>query len=331
MKNALKLIGIIAMVAVIGFGMVGCDDDPSGDDGKGNGLPKASGTNAVSGKTYFLSWQRIVFSATADGASNGTYTIGRTVSIDDEPWYELVNGKYKYTDAETGTYTWNEEAKTVTLKPEKVTGNNGTLVGQTAYRQSVQDMIDSFRQRNGQEAVNQQLSSMGFSSEDAYITYAVNEAFKNKTNVYSFSTDNTALFLEVALPANKGINQFSGQTYYGINWDYDDETGENIEQKDENRKYVFASSGNTFTFTQTYNGTVSETITGSYAYDSSWKQVWLRPEKINNKSKAEYYAEQTAYNGHYYENDNAYRAAQTNDAFDFYSRSYNATNKTLGW
>lgn len=326
MKNFFKLIGIIAFVSVISFGMIGCDDGSTTGNGNGEDLPKASGSNAVSGKTYFeWSW-RMVFSTTADGATGGTYTVGRTVWNDDDEEYELVNGKYKYTDEETGTYTWNEEAKTVTLKPERIAGENGSLVGQTGYRQSIQAMINSFRQQYGQEALNQQLSSMGFSSESDYITYAVNEAFANKTNVYSFSTDNTALFLERELPSNKGTNQFSGQTYYGMTWDDDDNR-----VKDENKKYVFAASGNTFTFTETYGGTVNQTITGSYAYDSSQKQVWLKPTTINEKSRDTYYSEQTAYSGHYFENDNAYRAALTNSAFDLYSEQYNSTNKTIGW
>jgi len=37
MKNAIKVLGIIAMVAVIGFTMIACPDDPGGGGGNGNG------------------------------------------------------------------------------------------------------------------------------------------------------------------------------------------------------------------------------------------------------------------------------------------------------
>jgi small-conductance mechanosensitive channel len=212
------------------------------------------------------------------------------------------------------------------------------LLDKTAYKTAIRSWANQMIQQMGQEErkmLNQQLKSAGFSSVDAYLDayldYGVNEDFANKTNVYSFSTDETALFLEKALPKNIGTNEFSGQTYYGLTWD----SSQQKEVKDMNRKYVFTASG--YTYTYSYNGTVSETITGSYAFDSNQnalnnnqKRVWLKPKTKNGKDRSVYYAEQTAYSGHYFADDNAYRAAQTNEAFDFGGEPYNSTNKTIG-
>jgi hypothetical protein len=187
-------------------------------------------------------------------------------------------------------------------------------------------MMNDWRNEFGQAALNQYLSSMGFSSVAAYVDHIVNDVFANETKDYSFSTDGTALFLEEALPANKGTNEFTGQTYYGVTWEGD---GDDIKSvKDENKKYVFTASGYTFTM-------YSETITGSYAYDSTQKWVWLKPEKIDGKDRAAYYAVQTAYPGHHYPDDNADRAARTDQEFNNkggssqYVRFYDSTNKTI--
>jgi hypothetical protein len=53
MKNIFKLIGIIAIVAVIGFGFVACDDG-SGSDGGGKETLTYKGKGATSGDTYTL-------------------------------------------------------------------------------------------------------------------------------------------------------------------------------------------------------------------------------------------------------------------------------------
>jgi len=322
-------LGILALTLIFGMAVIGCDnnstdDDSSTNDGSNGGqnLPAASGVNAVSGKTYFEGSSKIVFSATANGAANGTYTNGFFERDDNEMLVLDNNGKYKYINIETGTYTWNETAKTVTLKPEKVALNEySALENETAYRKSLQTMLDEMKAKNGEAWINQQLAAMGFSSIAAYINYAVDEAFSNKTNGYSFSTDGTALFLEQVLPSNKGTNQFSGQTYYGMTW-VDDEK----RVKDETRKYVFTASGYTFT-----NSKISQTVTGTYAYDSNMKQVWLKPEKIDGKDRQEIYTEVTAWSGHGYTDDNACRAARTNDQFSSWAEQYNSTNKTIGW
>jgi hypothetical protein len=364
MKNRLFVTGIWALVLVLGMVLVGCPIDGGGGNNNGEGggndngekLPKSSGINAVSGKTFYeRSEVKIVFSATADGAANGTYN----TSVIQDGKYELGE-KYKYTAFETGTYSWNEGAKTVTLKPENVDfmsswswipdyTNNGngeiytievtrrasSCLDKTAYRKEVQAYVDS-----NKEVINQQLSSWGFSNITDYIEGWVNESFSNTTYGYSFSNDGTALFLEMkSLPANKGVNELSGQTYYGMGYLWDWEKGESVFSKDENQKYVFTASGYTHT-TRTaswYNEEIEkeieeiETEVGSYVYDSGKKRVWLRPEKINGKDRAAYYAEQTAHSRTRYADDNACRAAHTNNPFFFMYRLYNIANKTIDY
>jgi len=327
--------GLLAILLAFGMVFVGCNND-TGDDGNGASLPAPKGTNAVSGKTYYEYSERTVFSATSDGASNGTYTVGRTVYNDTTHQTELVDGKYKYSDNETGTYTWNEDAKTVTLKPEKLLSQdeNGNLLDKAGYKAAyttyMNTMLASQKEQQGwtqeqlDEYIKKQLAAMGYSSLQQYIDETANEAFSNRTNGYSFSTDGNALFLEEALPANKGTNEFTGQTYNGLTWN--STTGKN--EKDSQQVYVFTATDYTFTSSR-YGTTVEDK--GSYAYDSNLKRVWIRPSTKDGKTRDAYYTAQTPSGGHNYADDNAYRAAQTNDAFRVQSNQYNSTNKTIGW
>ena len=331
MANKKFLLGILVMVLVLGMSVVGCDNGSTGGDNGDNGgqtLPAASGVNEVNGKTYYAGSEKVVFSATADGATNGTFSISESVWDEENHDYELVNGKYKYIDSGTGTYTWNENAKTVTFKPEKIFGSfvskEATWIDETAYRKYWQAMLDSAKKEMGEKQFNEQLSSMGYSNATAYINYMVSEVFSLITESYSFSTDGRALFLEQALPANKGVNELSGQTYYYGYRNYNEDTDEVIWDKYENQKYVFTVSG--YTYTSRW-----ETVTGSYAYDSNRKWIWLRPSTIDGKDRAAYYAEQTVDSENYFADDYTYRAAYTNSIFGNRSgsRRYDSKNKVL--
>jgi hypothetical protein len=279
------------------------------------------GGGPLRGKTYFEWNRRIVFSTTTGGATSGTYTIGE-IAYDGE-YHDpiLVDGKFTYADSETGTYTWNEGTITVTMQPQRVAyESNGPMLDINAYRAALQNMVNEYIAEVGQAAVNEMLSEAGFASVAAFINYMANDAFAVKVNGYSFSADRTALFLEEQLPANVGVNELSGQTYYGIDWDA---------SKDLDQVYVFTAS--TYTYTDSRWGGEPQTATGSYAYDSIENRVWLRPSLINGKDRAAYYAEQTVEVSHNFINDNAFRAAQTNDHFVFWEQMYNTTTKTIGW
>ena len=327
--------GLLAIVLTFGMVFVGCESEPTSSN-KDEKLPVSSGVNAVSGKAYFEWIDRITFSVTAAGATSGTYTIDTVESGEYGP-----TDKYKYnTEIETGTYSWNEGTKTLSLKPEliafssggsgdassggweEIENNYGPLGNKKAFRAEIQAMVDEEIKYSGQKEINDELSSMGFSSISSYINYAVNEAFSIRTFTYSFNSSQTVLFLEKELPANRGTNEFSGQTYYGLTWDWVD--GEEVRVKDENEKYVFTTTGYTFT-------SPGETTTGSYTYDSVRKQVCLRPQTINGKNRTAFFEDQTAPAYNKYPDDNSYCASQTNDAFSFWGQHYNSTNKTIGW
>jgi len=338
MKSKTLLLEILVITLVFGMAVVGCDDGSNNGDPNDGGqeLPAASGNNAVSGKTYYYEpfiGSKITFSATAERDAKGTYAR----AIPKSGTYR-AGEKFSYQDIETGSYTWNEKTKTITLKFEKaafgsygastdtdgiiVRNDIGPLRDRTDYRSDIQAMINETIKEIGQDTVNQYLSEMGFSSVSAYLDYMVKEKFENKTNAYSFSADGTALFLE-ELRSNKGVNELSGQTYYGMRWDNDQQKA----VRDTRKVYIFTASG--YTFTDRWG--TPQTITGAYAYDSSLKLVWLRPTTINGKNRAAYYAEQTADSRwNHLVDDNAYRAAQTNEAFYLNGEyRYNSTNKTI--
>jgi hypothetical protein len=279
------------------------------------------GVNAVSGKTYFEMDRRIIFSTTAGGAVNGTYTTGRTIYDFETRGYEVVDGKYKYVDSEAGVYTWNEEEKTVTMEPERAAFSSSPdwltdLLDKTTFRSTMQTWENDYKQEIGEAAYNQILSGMGFSSAAAYIDYYVNDVFSHKTNGYSFSNDGTALFLEKTLPSNKGTNELSGQSYNPAARD----------GKDTNQVYVFTAS--LYTFTDSRGET--ETTIGSYTYDSGRKRVWLKPTSgRNGQDRAAYYAAIPASGMQYFVDNNAFRAAQTNSFFDITERQYNSTDMIL--
>jgi hypothetical protein len=114
MKNTFKLLGIIVMVAIIGFSMAACGGD---DDNGGGGITVsitgeakvgAKITAKVEGSTrYDFGWLIVDKADDEDGTYAGgvTETSGYTVDEDDVGKYiraevmDLENGKYAYSNA----------------------------------------------------------------------------------------------------------------------------------------------------------------------------------------------------------------------------------------
>jgi hypothetical protein len=74
MKNVFKVLGIIALAAVIGFGVMACKDDDDGGDGDGGGgkEPKFTGTvTAVEGMGVRFEFNG---SSSASGYDSCTFT-----------------------------------------------------------------------------------------------------------------------------------------------------------------------------------------------------------------------------------------------------------------
>jgi hypothetical protein len=310
MKNKNLWLGILALV--VGMTVIGCDNG-------NNNLPESNG-NPLSGKTYYDRTKKIVFSVTANNASDGTYTVDSRVLIFIPELFEFVN-------TETGTYSWNEGAKTVTLKPERatwpiyITVSDYPLLDKTGFRLAANAFFNEMEEAG--DDVKGYLLSKGFSNTESFINTLTNETFADTTKTYSFSTDKSALFLDDALPENNGTDEFSGQTYYGVILNSDTDTYE----KNPDKIYVFTSYG----YASIWNlGPGQEIYTGNYTYDSDQKRVWLKPLTFNGLDRNAYYAKQTAYPGHYYDNDYACRAAETIDAFrPLVVIQYDSTEKTM--
>jgi hypothetical protein len=86
MKNTIKVLGIIALVAVIGFSMAGCGEDP--DTGGGGGGGGGGGTTAIEGTWRKSNGYQIKFQGNTWTYGNsssdfikGTWTSGTTITI----------------------------------------------------------------------------------------------------------------------------------------------------------------------------------------------------------------------------------------------------------
>jgi hypothetical protein len=280
----------------------------------------------LSGKAYFIYGEKIEFSTTAAGAVSGTYKAFSAKRVDGSGGdYALVDGKYDYQEIENGTYTWN--AETVTTTPVQVAfaseSGYGTPVDRAGYKLAVQNMINEYREEEGADAVQAQLASMGFATEAAYIEYATATAFANVTRSYAFSTDEKALFLDESLPANSGTNELATKTFHGLKW----EGGTGGESSvDTSITYVFAAAG-----TYTYTVSTHTNISGTYAYDSPHKRVYLKP---STEGRAAYYQSALTQNwgdssGYNSNEDSA--AAQTNGQYRIDEYPYDLTAATVGW
>jgi hypothetical protein len=320
----------LGLAASVSLALAGCDTGGGEEEGGGNTLPTAKGVNALSGKTYFDYSDKIVFSTTADGDANGTFTIGSTIWNETTDEIELEDGKYKYVDRITGYYSWDDTTKTVTISPEKVAGrfgggesNYSPLQNKAGFRAETQKMLDNYKKEMGEVDFNQQLASMGFSSAAAYLDYVVADTFKNIPYNYAFSADGKALFLDESLPVNKGSNELARLTFYGVTWDNDNE--EDI--KDPRQIYAFSDTA--CVSTRTYGENSSSTETYAYSYNSSEKMVYL---KTPTTGRDDYYATQsnnTTNSGNFSDVD-AYNAAQVNSQYNrLEAYKYDTAEKVL--
>jgi hypothetical protein len=307
MKKKLFLMKMLALALAMGMAVVGCGgDDGSGEDE--NTLPASKGANALSGKTYVNWSNKIVFSATAEDATKGTYTKKSTVYDEEKSEYVLSSGKYTYVDIETGVYSWNETAKTVTLSPEKIAINDDDGYGSLLDKEAWKIAYRATAPANITDEYISQMTDGQYTTITAYINARADESFKSITNNYAFSTDGKALFLDQVLPANKGSNELSDQTYYGTT-----EAG----VKDEKQMYAFKADGTCiYTYTE-YN----YTQTYIYAYDGSAKKVYLKAPTTDRDAAYTQASNNTSSAGNFADA-NEYNAAQVNGRFDSGIESY---------
>jgi hypothetical protein len=193
-------------------------------------------------------------------------------------------------------------------------------------RATWQKEMDAYKEEIGEEEFNKEVEEMGFSSMSAYLDYYINDIFSNKTYTYSFSADRKSLFLEKVLPENRGDNELAGQTWYGMTWNDND----NLYEKDINKVYTWNAAG-TYSFTDSTPGDEYKEPdhSGTYAYDSPVKRVYLLPASVNGKTREAFYTELTPYGSHEYPDDDIFRAARTNSAFRVQDRRHDSSAKTI--
>ena len=343
-KTVFKVLSLAVVFAVFFAACAGETDNNNPDNDNDSSivsipdidlpLPAPIGNNAVSGKEFFVGMDsvciKITFSVTSAGNANGTYV--RTESdflTDTQTGVKFTFG----TIEETGTYSWNETLKTVTLKPEK---KGYGLRDRAAYRSylSVQALNLSVQALNAYLSSDSLESGVVFSSATDYINWLVNDYFKNEKMDYSFSSDGKMLFLQDALPENIGTNELTGK------YDAYVPKGGMILDGFCFGSFTFTSSGYTFTPDNT-SISLFPPETGLYAYDSNRKMVWVKPIMVDGKNQSAYYSALTIPNGHHFSDNDTYRAAMTNFAFykgdkaavidelNFKSFRYDNTNKDM--
>jgi hypothetical protein len=323
-KNILRFIGIIALAAVIGFSFTACGGDDDGDGG-------SKGTNEVGGRTWYSSLSRTVFD------TNGSYT-GYSVQFipgDDRGGPDLdANGKYQWDINSTGTYTWNEDAKTVTLRLEKTSmGDDGKLVGKAEVKSYYTAMFKEQLASMGLTEAQYDAyikENTGYASLSQYTDVVVNEAFRDRPYAYSFSKDKKSLLIQEALPPPKGTDELAaGKTYNGTMYDYDYSQGQGTYVKDPDTVYEFGANR---TYTLKRSGIRTAEETGSYSYDSTEKRAYFSIEKIFGITAAEYYVTvDISTSASFFPDNDAYKAAQTNSVFSRYSQSYDPNQKLVGY
>ena len=115
MKNLVKLFGIIAFVALIGFSMIACDNDTTG--GQAGYNPTGGGASSLSGRySYSYSGSDLYISFTSGGSFTG-YVFGYALS---------------------GTYRF--DGRNITLSRSDFYGSNWTYVNSTTIRDGQGDL-----------------------------------------------------------------------------------------------------------------------------------------------------------------------------------------------
>jgi len=119
MKNVVKVLGIIAIVAVIGFGMVSCEDD----DGGGGKIQKFSGTakNGGAGFVFAFSGSNIISS------NNDTCKFTTSLPAPDNS-FTLESGN-RIIETSTQEITWSAEVKSFQNDTFEVVGDGTDIIG----------------------------------------------------------------------------------------------------------------------------------------------------------------------------------------------------------
>ena len=180
--------------------------------------------------------------------------------------------------------------------------------------------VSAWKTENGADAnsyLNMALQEMGYTNLNAYkaaYQAQIEAYFAPVAYDYQLTTDDY-LLVQKKLPANTGSNELRGNTFTA-NWF--------INMSDSSLTFTL----DRFTATAT-SGT--ETVTGTYAYNSADKRVWFRPDNINNQTMTQFYASTSGYSGWGSSGSAANKAAETNERFGLRSESYSLNPNRIGY
>jgi hypothetical protein len=300
----LLVTGILSIVLVFMVMLTGCplDDDSNGD---GNDQVK---------KTWFIGDIKIDYTA------RRTYT----KYITQRNWgqgngYVLDNnGHYTYSPIETGSYSWDETEKIVTheIKTTVFRGDitSAVLLNKKDYKKAYIAYFD--KQWSGWH----NWFNRDKTAEDAFINSFVDNDFSAWRADYCLSSDGASLLMQEILPDNVPPDDLSGQIYMPANY--------------MDSRYAFASDS-TYIFWAKYSQKDTINATGIFAYNGQGQgqspKVFLRPLTIEGKTINEYYDSITVNSEHKFENDAAYKAADTNNQFQTRQYGYSLTAKTIDY
>ena len=309
--NFVKTVTVPTIVLLTVLALAACDNPTDNTGTEPEPGPISIGENQVGGKTMFTLADKIVFAPTAEGALRGAFKVEdvREESPDVPKLDE--NDKYIYDTSLTGTYTWNEDKKTVTLTPQKVAldAESGQMLDKN---EAITMMLLMLKEFNISDIMINLITSGKYSSVSAVVRAMADEVFAVTTYSYISSEDDTALFMVEALPASRGReNELLGKTYNSF--------------PDFDMQYTFTADA--YTWVHIPSSTTMET--GKYAYNSNTKEVWLQPLMNGGQTVLERYTTEELYGENPFESDIAYKAAHAGNSFERMHFSYDVEGKTL--
>ena len=256
-------------------------------------------------KTYIDGGEQVVFSAPS--GSGGTYTLNSFQKDAEGIPVTDSDNKYIWEPKAEGAYSWDNSAQTLTLTPEKVADDDGVMTAKANALPLFVDWMEGEIEREITARLAWSENILGETRADAeaavletrneengtayttlneFINYLAdirfNEMFATHSYTYIFSNDGVSLILLEALPAPVGTDELAGKTYNGTISNW--VTGQS--SRDSGHKFVFSTAGRTYTETGSDG---SELSTGYYSYDSTAKQVYLKQTTRKGETPEQYY------------------------------------------
>ena len=122
MANKRFWLGILVMALVFGMAVVGCDNDPTNDNGKGTGTQNPGGNNPGGTVNPFVgTWK----------ASSGNQLVFNSNLTVNANWAPLASGTGTYTyTGNTARVTFGSVSENITISGNRFTFLTGTFIKQ---------------------------------------------------------------------------------------------------------------------------------------------------------------------------------------------------------